>query len=93
MHKESTPHFPEISFSTFILSLASSALTHLGEVPHPDTNEKRVDLGIASHTIDVLDMLQDKVKNGITEEEQKLIDGILYELRMKYIALQENKGK
>ncbi len=78
---------PQVSFSTFVLSLASSGLSYLGEVPHPDTGRKTVDLTVASHTIDVLDMLQDKLKNGTTDEEQKLLDGILYELRMKYIGI------
>ncbi len=80
---------PEVSLSTFVLSLASSALTHLGEVPHPETGKKNVDMQIAQHTIDVLDMLQDKLKNGISEEEQKLMDGILYELRMKFVAVRK----
>ncbi len=85
-----TPTLPEVSFSTFILSLASSALSYLGEVPHPDTGEKNKDLAIASHTIDIIDMLQAKLTNGITEEEQQLLQGILYELRMKYVAANKN---
>ncbi len=80
---------PEISFSTFILSLASSALSQLGEVPHPETGKKEVNLGVASHTIDILDMLNDKLKNGVNEEEAKLLEGLLYELRMKYLALKK----
>ncbi len=80
---------PEISFSTFILSLSSSALAHLGEVPHPETGKKEQDLLMASHTIDVLDMLQDKIKNGLDAEEEKLLNGLLYELRMKYLALKK----
>ncbi len=80
---------PEISFSTFILSLASSALAHLGEVPHPETGQKSANLPVAAHTIDVLDMLQDKINNGVTAEEKSLLNGILYELRMKYVALKD----
>ncbi len=80
---------PEINFSTFILSLASSALSQLGEVPHPETGEKEVNLAIAAHSIDILDMLDDKLKNGINEEEKKLLEGLLYELRMKYLALKK----
>ncbi len=80
---------PEVSFSTFVLSLASSALAHLGEVPNPETGKKAVDTDIASHTIDILDMLQEKMKHGPTDEERKLLDGILYELRMKYVAIKK----
>ncbi len=84
---QSNELYPEVSFSTFTLSLASSALAHLGEVPHPETGKKDVNLQIASHTIDILDMLQNKLKNGLNSEEEKLLDGILYELRMKFICL------
>ncbi len=82
---QQTP-LPEVSFSTFVLSLASSALSYLGEVPHPETGEKNKDLTVASHTIDILDMLQNKLVHGVTDEEKQLLQGVLYELRMKYVA-------
>ncbi len=87
--QENQDALPEISFSTFVLSLASSALSQLGEVPHPETGKKEVNLTVAAHTIDILDMLDDKLKNGATEEEAKLLQGLLYELRMKYLALKK----
>ncbi len=76
---------PEVSFATFILSLASSALMQLGEVPHPETGEIQQNIPLAQHTIDILDMLHDKTKNGLDPEEEQLLDGILYEVRMKYV--------
>lgn len=76
---------PKVDFATFVLSLASSALVHLGEVPNPDTGKTDVDLLVAKSNIDVLDMLQNKIATGLTEEETKLLEGILYELRMKYV--------
>ena len=76
---------PKVDFSTFLLSLASSALVHLGEVPNPETGKSNLDLHLAKHTIDVVSMLQDKIKNGLTGEEERLLEGILYELRMKYV--------
>ena len=79
------PCMPRPTFSTFVLSLASSALVQLGEVPDPSTGEQHEDTVLAKHTIDILSMLQDKVKNGLDAEETRLLDGLLYELRMKFV--------
>lgn len=76
---------PQVTFSTFILSLASSALMQLGEVPNPETGRIEQDLVMARHTIDVLDMLRTKTENCLDAEEKRLLDGILYEVRMKYV--------
>lgn len=76
---------PEVNFSTFILSLSSSALMHLGEIPDPVSKEKRKDLSLAKHTIDIIGMLQEKTKGNLTDNEKKLTDGILYDLRMRYV--------
>ncbi len=80
---------PAVTFSTFILSLGSSALVHLGEVPDPETGQTGANLLMAKHTIDVLTMLQQKTQNCLDADEHKLLDGLLYELRMKYVV----KGK
>jgi hypothetical protein len=76
---------PQVTFSTFILSLASTALVQLGEVPNPETGQIEQNLALGKHTIDVLDMLRDKTQACLDNEEKRLIDGILYELRMKYV--------
>lgn len=76
---------PQVTFSTFILSLASSALMQLGEVPNPETGAMEQDLVMARHTIDVLDMLRQKTSACLDDEERRLLDGILYEVRMKYV--------
>jgi hypothetical protein len=76
---------PEVTFTTFILSLGSSALVHLGEVPDPVSGRTEIQLPIAKHTIDVLSMLRDKTACSRDEEESKLLDTLLYELRMKYV--------
>ena len=77
---------PEVTFSTFVLSLASSALVHLGEVPNPETGSTARNEALARNAIDVLTMLDDKTRNGLTPEESKLIRDVLYELRMKFVA-------
>lgn len=77
---------PEVTFSTFVLSLASSALVHLGEVPNPETGGTTRNEVLARNAIDVLTMLDDKTRNGLTPEESKLMRDVLYELRMKFVA-------
>ena len=76
---------PEMSFSTFILSLSSSALVHLGETPDPDSGEVREAPQLAKHTIDILGMLQCKFEKGLEPDEKKLLGDVLYSLRMKYV--------
>ena len=77
---------PQVDFSTFVLSLASSALVQLGEVPNPETGRTEKCPEVARHTIDVLNMLNDKITNGLTEKEARLLQDVLFELRMKYVA-------
>ena len=76
---------PEVTFSTFILSLASSALVHLGEVPNPETGSTETNLPLAKHSIDVLEMLHMKTERCLDEQESKLLESILYELRLKFV--------
>ncbi len=76
---------PELNFATLVFSLSSSALVHLGKVPDPATGEPRPDLPLAKQTIDLLALLQEKTKGNLEEEEDKLLVGILYDLRMTYV--------
>ena len=77
---------PQISFSTFILSLASSTLVQLGEVPNPETGSLTPNAELAKHGIDTLAMLRDKITNGLTPDESSMLDSIIYELKMKYVS-------
>ena len=77
--------FPEVSLATFIISLSSSALVHLGEIPEPETNRTTVDLPIAKQIIDTLGMLQAKTKGNLDEDEDRLLRSVLYDLRMRYV--------
>lgn len=83
-YREKTP-MPKVDFITFVMSLSSSALVNLGEVPDPFTNKKEVNLELARHTIDVLGMLEEKTKGNLTKEEQEYLKSLLFELRMKYV--------
>ena len=81
---EQTP-LPEINFSTFVFSLNTSALLHLGEVPDPATGKQQVDLLMAKQTIDLLAMLEEKTQGNLAPDEENLIKHILYDLRMRYV--------
>jgi len=76
---------PEIDFSTFVLSLSSSAMVHLGEAADPSTGQVDVQLHLAKQVIDILGMLQCKTEKGLSDEEKKLLCEMLYTLRMKYV--------
>jgi hypothetical protein len=76
---------PEVNFSTFILSIGSSALVQLGEVSDPESGQMMENLLAAKHSIDILSMLQEKTKSCLENDEQQLLDTLLYDLRMKYV--------
>jgi hypothetical protein len=76
----------EIDFSTFIMSLTSSAFYHLGDVPDPTTGQVEQNLPAVRQTIDMLMMLQSKTRNNLTPQEDKLLTQLIYELQMKYVA-------
>ncbi|MBQ3892194.1 MAG: DUF1844 domain-containing protein [Desulfovibrio sp.] len=80
------PTLPKVTFSTFVMSLASSALVHLGEVPNPETGKTERNEELARHTIDVLSMIDEKIRVGLADEESRLLRDVLYELRMKFVA-------
>ncbi len=84
-NKTTQATMPQVTFSTFILSLASSALMQLGEVPNPETGQMEEHLELARHTIDVLEMLHCKTKGCLEHEEELLLKDVLYEVRMKYV--------
>ena len=77
--------FPGLNFSTFLLSLSTSAMVSLGELPDPIQSEKSVNLMLAQQTITIIEILKEKTEGNLTEEEERLIDGILYDLHIKYV--------
>ncbi len=77
---------PEPDFNFFITTLALQASIFLGVAPNPTTGKKEEDLTQAKFIIDTLGMLKEKTKQNLTGEESSLLDNVLYELRMQYIA-------
>ena len=76
-----------ISFSTFILGLATTALIHLGEAPDPETGKPTTSLELARQSLDLLDLLERKTKGNLTQEEERLFQSVLTDLRLKYVNL------
>lgn len=75
---------PPAEFITFVLSLATGATVSLGEAEGPD-GERQKDLGLARHQIDLLGVLQEKTKGNLNGEEERLLNQVLFDLRMKFI--------
>jgi hypothetical protein len=76
---------PEIDFTNFVLSLSTSALIQLGEIQDPFTQESAKNLPLAKQTIDLIGMLKEKTKGNLSPEEEKVIEYVLYDLRMRYV--------
>jgi hypothetical protein len=76
---------PEITFASFLISLSSSAFIHLGDIPDPVSGETKKDLSLAKQTIDLLGLLREKTRNNLQEDEEKLFDHLLYDLRMRFV--------
>ena len=82
----------QIDFSTFIMSLTSSAFYHLGDIADPETGKTETNLPAVHQTIDMLTMLREKTKGNLNEEENKLLEQLVYELQMKYVAKTKSAG-
>lgn len=78
---------PEIDFAGFVLSLSTSVVMYFGEMEDPVTGEKQQNLPAAKQTIDILGMLKEKTKGNLTAEEDRFLEAILYDLRMRYVSL------
>ena len=83
-HQQQQPF--QIDFSTFIMSLTSSAFYHLGDIADPETGKTETNLPAVHQTIDMLTMLREKTQGNLNAEENKLLEQLVYELQMKYVA-------
>lgn len=79
------PPLPEITFSTFTISLSTQALVHLGEIPNPLGEESPPDLVAAQQLIDILGVLQEKTRGNLDAAEKSLLDSVLYDLRLRFV--------
>jgi hypothetical protein len=77
--------YPEVNFSSFLLSLSTTAMYHFGDFLDPETKKAHKNLAAAKQTIDILGMLQSKTDGNLDENEKSILDGLLYELRLRYV--------
>ena len=82
----------KMDFSAFILSLNASSMIHMGEIPDPHSMERSVNLPAAKHTIEILEIIEDKTKGNLDDTEKKLLEDILYNLRMKFMQNSKQEG-
>lgn len=83
-----------MSFAGFVLSLATTAAVHFGDLADPNTGEReQPDLAAAHQMIELIALLQDKTKGNLTPDEAKLVDDLLYELRMRYVQAQQGERR
>jgi len=80
-----------VNFSSFILSLATSALIHLGQEANPATGERSVELPAARQVIDLITLLEEKTRGNLTPEEENLLQQILFTLRLKFVEVEKKR--
>ncbi|MDO9559224.1 MAG: DUF1844 domain-containing protein [Syntrophales bacterium] len=81
--------FPEVNFVNFVLSLSTTAMYHFGDFPDPVSQKAQRNLTAAKQTIDILGMLRSKTEGNLDDDEKSLMDGLLFELRMRYVKEKE----
>lgn len=81
-----SPELPHIDFSTFVVSLSHSALVHLGDAADADGSVQK-DLPLARQTIDILALLQEKTKGNLDGDEERLLNQVLYDLRLRFVEI------
>jgi hypothetical protein len=79
---------PQLSFTAFVLSLASTAAIHFGDLPDPISGERaESNLEGATQMIEILALLEQKTRGNLTAEEREVLNQVLYELRMRYVEV------
>ena len=87
------PDAAGITFEGFIISLATTAAVHFGDIEDPTTGQRgEPNLAAAAQMIELIALLQDKTKGNLTPSESQLVDDLLYELRMRFVQAQGERG-
>lgn len=84
--------FPQIDFSTFVLSLSQTAYVHMGDAPDPGDGLQQSSLPLARQTIDILALLEEKTRGNLTGEEERVLEQVLYDLRLRYVEIARRVG-
>ena len=81
-----------LTFTGFVISLASTAAIHFGDIPDPVTGQpSEVDLVGAAQMIEILSLLDEKTRGNLTAEERQVLEQVLYELRLRYVEASGGK--
>ena len=84
----------DLTFAGFVISLATTAAMHFGDIPDPTTGKRaEPDLPRAAGVIQVLEMLQQKTRGNLIPEEERVLDDILYELRMRFVEAHQGERR
>jgi uncharacterized protein DUF1844 len=79
-----------LTFTGFILSLATTAAVHFGDLADPQSGTRgEPNLQGAAQMIEIIAMLQEKTRGNLLEPEERLLDDLLYELRLRFVTAQE----
>ena len=77
-----------LSFTAFVVSLASTAAIHFGDMPDPISGERgQLNLDGAAQMIEILALLEQKTKGNLTAEERQVLEQVLYELRLRFVEV------
>jgi hypothetical protein len=74
-----------LSFTAFVLSIATTAAIHFGDRPDDSGSPAPPDLQAAQQMIDILALLDQKTRGNLTAEEHQILEDVLFELRMRYV--------
>ena len=84
---------PPASLAFLVTTLATQAMATLGQIPDPEKGEPLVQLDHAKHFIETLAMLEEKTKGNLTHEEAAMMENVLHQLRMLYVAVQSHSAE
>ena len=82
---------PKIDFTTFVLSVSSAAFMGLGLTPRPGSDKIEKDLELARQNIDLLELIKEKTKGNLSDDENRLIESVLFETRMRFVEAQKGR--
>ena len=81
-----------VSFSAFVVSLATTAAVHFGDVADPSSGQKPApNFEAAGHAIEMLALLEEKTKGNLTDEEERFLKQVLYQLRVRYVEAKQSE--
>lgn len=83
-----------LTFNAFVISLASTAAIHFGDVADPVSGAKQApNLAAAAQMIEILALLEEKTRGNLTAEERTILEQVLYELRLRFVQLKGGEGR